>query len=101
MPQQIVIWSGGFQLINSGQLFAGYFGHLARAKAASLDQPFFNDHETRAQRLAFIRDLRVTHVLVTPRLYREMKAALARDVDLFVPRYDNGAWALYEVTVRS
>lgn len=101
VPHQVVIWPGAFGLANFEQLFAGYVAHLARAKAASLEQPFFNAYETREQRLAFIRDLRVTHVLVNPRLYSGMKAVLARDVAVFVPRYDNGAWALYEVTVGS
>ena len=47
--------------------------------------------------MAFIRDLGVTHVLVTPRMHPMMTKALTSDGDLFVARYDDGQWALYEV----
>ena len=56
--------------------------------------------ETRQEREAFLRDLGVTHVLVNPRLYASIKPVFAADPDLFVSRYDDGQWALYEVTLR-
>ena len=62
-----------------------------------MDQPFFNTSDTREQRMAFIRDLSVTHVLITPPLYRGMKPLLDADRSAFVPRYDDGRWAIYEV----
>ena len=98
LPQQVDVWSGASDsLVEPEQIFPVYFKHLNRARAASLDQPFFNDRETRDERMAFIRDLGVTHVLVTPRMHSMMTKALTSDGDLFVARYDDGQWALYEV----
>jgi hypothetical protein len=101
MPQQVTVWSGAIEgLAEPRRVFPAYFRHLDRVTAASLDQPFFNDRETREQRVAFVRDLQATNVLVNPRLYSLMKEVLAGDDDLFSPRYDDGTWALYEVTLR-
>ena len=100
MPQQVVVWSGAIEgLTEPERIFPEYFEHLERARAASLEQPLFNAGETHEERIDFIRDLRVTHVLVNPRLYSMMKLVLARDADLFAPRYDDGMWALYEVAL--
>lgn len=100
MPQQVVVWSGAIEgLVEPRRYFPVYFRHLEQARDASLDQPFFNDRETRAERVAFIRELEVTHVLVNPRLYAAMKPVLARDTDLFVPLFDDGQWALYGVNL--
>jgi hypothetical protein len=100
MPQQVVVWSGAIEgLTGPERIFPEYFEHLERARAASLEQPLFNTRETREERIDFICDLRVTHVLVNPRLYSMMKLVLARDAALFAPRYDDGMWALYEVTL--
>jgi hypothetical protein len=98
LPQQVDVWSGASDgLVEPEQVFPVYFKHLNRARAASLDQPFFNDRETREERMAFIRDLGVTHVLVSPRIHAMMTKTLTADRDLFVARYDDGQWALYEV----
>jgi hypothetical protein len=98
MPQQMVVWPGTADgLYEPEQLFATYYGHHRRTRAAYAEQPFFNDRETRAERLEFLRDLAVTHVLVNPRHYRRMMPILIDDPDLFTKRYDDGRWAVYEV----
>jgi hypothetical protein len=98
LPQQVNVWSGASDgLIEPELIFPAYFRYLERALAASLEQPFFNDRETREERLAFLRDTGVTYVLVTPRVHPLMTAVLARDSDIFASRYDDGRWALYEV----
>lgn len=99
MPQQMVVWTGELEGIpDPERMFRRYYRHLNRVRAASRDQPFFDLGETRDERLAFIRDLAVTYVLINPRLYPSMKPVLDRDADLFTSRYDDGRWALYEVT---
>jgi len=99
MPQQVVVWSAALEgLAEPRRMFPGYFLHLDRARATSRDQPFFDLAETREERLAFIRDLRITHVLLNPRLYSEMKRVFDSDRSLFVPLYDDGQWALFRVT---
>jgi hypothetical protein len=95
MPQQIVIWAGALE---PRRMFPGYFQHFDRARAASRDQPFFDLAETREERLAFIQELRITHVLLNPRLYSEMKRVFDIDRSLFTPLYDDGQWALFRVT---
>ena len=64
MPQQMVAWSGTAEGLLPRIVFAEYFEQYDRAKAAFDEQPFFNARESRLERLAFIRDLGVTHVLV-------------------------------------
>jgi hypothetical protein len=99
MPQQMVVWTGGTDsLLDPETIFPAYFHYLKLAQGASQDQPLFNTSETRAQRTAFLRDLGVTHVLVNPRLYSSIKPVFEGDADLFVPRYDDGRWAVYEVS---
>ena len=101
MPQQMVVWTGGTDsLLAPETLFPRYFQYLKTAQDASVDQPLFNRTESRPQREAFLRDLRVTHVLVDPPLYSMMKPVLSAYADLLAPRYDDGQWALYEVIRR-
>ena len=96
MPQQLVVWPRG-EGSGAEILFPRYFEHYNRSSTTYDQQPLFNDRETREERLAFIRDLRVTHILVNPVRYQVMSEVLARDPDTFKARYDDGQWALYEV----
>ena len=100
MPQQMVAWSGTAEGLLPRIVFARYFEQYDRAKAAYDEQPFFNRRESRTERLAFIRDLGVTHVLVNPRMHGLMTGVLAADPDVFEPLYNDGRWALYEVATR-
>jgi hypothetical protein len=100
VPQQMMAWPGEAEGLIPRLAFERYYQHFDRAEAVYGEQPFFNDRETRAERLAFIRDLAVTHVLVTPRLYALMSAVLHGEPDVFTARYDDGRWALYEVAPR-
>ena len=100
VPQQMIAWPGEAEGLIPRIAFERYYRHYDKAEAAFGQQPFFNDRETLVERLAFIRDLNVTHVLVTPRLYPMMSAVLRREPGAFMPRYDDGRWALYEVAMR-
>lgn len=97
MPQQMVAWPGHAEGLIPRALFVRYYERYDRANAAYGEQPLFNDRETRTERLSFIRDLGVTHVLVNPRFHDLMSVVLARDPDVFTARYNDGRWALYEV----
>jgi hypothetical protein len=95
----VAVWSGVHEgLVDSRAVFPVYLVHLDRARAVSRDQPFFDRAETRDERLAFIPDLRITHVLLNPVLYKEMKVVFDGDRDQFAPLYDDGQWALFRVT---
>jgi hypothetical protein len=100
MPQQMVAWPGTAEGLLPRVLFPRYFERYDRARAAYDDQPFFNTHEPRTERLAFVRDLGVTHVMVNPRMHALMREVLAGDPEVFTPLYDDGQWALYEVAPR-
>jgi hypothetical protein len=101
MPQQMVVWPGGTEsLLDPESIFPRYFEYLKTAQDDSEDQPLFNSTDTRDRREAFVRDLRVTHVLLNPRLYASMKPVFDADAALFTSRYDDGHWALYEVVRR-
>jgi hypothetical protein len=100
VPQQMMAWPGEAEGLIPRLAFERYYQHFDHAETAYGQQPFFNDRETRAERLAFIRDLGVTHVLVTPRLYALMSAVLRGEPEVFTARYDDGRWALYEVAPR-
>jgi hypothetical protein len=98
MPQQMTAWPGRAEGLIPRVVFLEYYKQLDRTTVAYGTQPFFNDRETTAERLSFIRNMKVTHVLVTPRVHALMSGVLARDRNVFVPLYDDGQWALYEVT---
>jgi len=100
MPQQMVAWPGTAEGLLPRVLFSRYFERYDRAKATYDEQPFFNAREPRTERLAFIRDLGVTHVMVNPRMHGLMQTVLAGDPEVFTPLYDDGRWALYEVAPR-
>ena len=97
MPQQMVAWPGEAQGLIPRAVFVRYYERFDRTTAAYDEQPLFNARETRAERLSFIADLGVTHVLVTPRLYDLMSGLLGQDRDVFTAVYDDGRWAVYEV----
>ena len=98
MPQQMVIWTGGTDgLLEPDTLFPRYFKYLRAAQTAGLPQPLFVASEPPEQRRAFLRDLAVTHILVNPPRYREMKPVLDGERNLLVSLFDDGRWALYAV----
>jgi hypothetical protein len=59
-------------------------------------QPFFNAVETPEERAEFVRALGVTHVLVSPVHYDELRPVLDRLPDRYALRYDHARWAVYE-----
>jgi hypothetical protein len=82
---------------NEDELFAAYYGFYSERLRASRVQPFFNSVETPMQRAAFVEALGVTHVLVDPAYYREMRAVLDGLPDEYALRFTEGEWAIYEV----
>ena len=61
------------------------------------DQPFFNDQETIIERMKFVHDLGITHILIDPILDVDMREVLAKWPDVFTRQYDDGKWAIYRV----
>jgi hypothetical protein len=100
MPQQMVAWPGTAEGLLPRLLFARYFERYDRVQQQYHEQPFFNSRESRDDRLAFIRELGVTHVLVNPRMHALMTPLLSAETEVFTPLYNDGRWALYEVSAR-
>ena len=59
-------------------------------------QPFFNSVETPAERDEFVKALGVTHVLLSPVHYEELRPVLDALPRQFTLMYDNAQWAVYE-----
>jgi hypothetical protein len=99
MPQQVVAYPG-FEpsFVNEERLFEGYYRFYHRSMRTFGVQPFFNAVESDAERFAFIRALGVTHVLVDPASYNEMRGVLSLRPDVFDLKYADGRWAVYSVT---
>jgi len=99
LPQQIDAWPAiaSFNLSYVKQLFPDFYHFCDRTMLRYHTQPFFNTAETLEERLEFLNALKITHVLVDPMYYADLKAVLARWPDHFHTVYDDGAWAVVEV----
>ena len=79
------------------ELFGAYYRYYDDRMRTRRVQPFFNSVETPEERTAFVAGLGVTHVLVDPAYYEEMRAVLDQLPEQFALRYREGEWAVYEV----
>ena len=99
MPQQAVVFPAvDATFIDEDELFGDYYRFFDDRMQRDRVQPFFNSVETPAERAAFVQALGVTHVLVDPPYYAELRAALDALPEQFALRYDQAEWAVYEVT---
>ena len=98
VPQQVVVYPQvEVTFEDEDQLFAAYYMFYKERLRASGVQPFFNTVETPGDRAAFVDALGVTHVLVDPAYYREMRAVLDGLPEDYTLRFTEGEWAVYEV----
>ena len=98
MPQQVPIYPQvEVTFEDEHELFGAYYRYYDDRMRAHRVQPFFNSVETPAERAAFVDGLGVTHVLVDPAYYREMRAVLDGLPGQFALRFSGGEWAVYEV----
>ena len=99
MPQQTVVFPTlDASFIHEDSLFRDYYRLFGDRMKRYRVQPFFNRVETPAERAEFVRDLGVTHVLVSPVHYDELRPVLEALPGQFTLRYDSARWAVYEVT---
>jgi hypothetical protein len=98
IPQQVLVYPQvEVTFEEEHELFAEYYRYYDDRMRAHRVQPFFNSVETAAERAAFVEGLGVTHVLVDPAYYQEMRAVLDQLPDRFALRYSEDEWAVYEV----
>ena len=98
MSQQAVVFPTlDSSFINEDALFRDYYRFFNESMKRYRVQPFFNAVETPDERAAFVKALGVTHVLVSPVHYDELRAALDGLPAQFVMKYDSARWAVYEV----
>jgi len=74
-----------------------FLRQLDGSVAAKRPQPFFNGDDSYEERREFLSKLDVTHVVVDPMLYSDLKPKLQNLPQLLRPQYDDGRWAVYEV----
>jgi hypothetical protein len=102
MAQQAVVFPTlDASFIHEDSLFRDYYRLFDERVRRYRVQPFFNTIETPAERAEFVEALGVTHVLVGPTHYPELRPVLNRLPEQFALRYDHGQWAVYEVRVNS
>lgn len=98
-PQQEVVFPTlDAAFVNEDRLFSTYYRFFYERMRQYRVQPFFNAVETPSERQAFIKGIGVTHVLVGPAHYDELRPVLDRLPGQFTLRYDHARWAVYEVT---
>jgi hypothetical protein len=98
MPQQVPVYPQvEVTFEDEHELFAAYYRYYDDRMRAHRVQPFFNSVETPAERSAFVKGLGVTHVLVDPVYYQEMRKVLDQLPEQFALRFSENEWAVYEV----
>ena len=98
LPQQTADWppiiSRNFYHLD--RLFPHYYRLLDRSLTRYKDQPFFNTRETMEERLEFVDDLHVTHIVLDPMCYR-IKPLLQGYPQRFRSVFDDGQWVVFAV----
>jgi hypothetical protein len=98
IPQQVVVYPQvEVTFENEDELFASYHAFYSERLRTRRAQPFFNSVETPQDRAAFINALGVTHVLVDPAYYRELRQVLDQLPGQYALRFSEAEWAVYEV----
>lgn len=101
MPQQADVFPTlDASFIAEDALFPDYYAQFTQRIRRYGVQPFFNTSETAEERAAFVTALDVTHVLVDPEYYDQLRPVLDALPDRFALKYDAAKWAVYEVIRR-
>ena len=97
MSQQAVVFPTlDASFIREDALFRDYYRVFEERVRHYRAQPFFNAVETPGERSTFVKTLGVTHVLVSPVHYGELRPVLDDLPGQFALRYDHAQWAVYE-----
>ena len=97
VPQQAVMFPTlEASFIDEDRLFSDYYRLFGERMSRHRVQPFFNAVETPEERAEFVRALGVTHVLVSPVHYDELRPVLDRLPGQYALKYDHARWAVYE-----
>jgi len=96
-PQAVMFPTLDASFINEDALFRAYYRLFDDRMRRYRVQPFFNSAETDDERAEFVKALGVTHVLISPVHYDELRPVLDALPGQFASRYDNARWAVYEV----
>ena len=97
VPQQAIVFPTlDASFIREDALFADYYRLFEERMRRYRVQPFFNTVETAEERAAFVQTLGVTHVLIGPAHYGDLRPVLDALPAQFARRYDDAQWAVYE-----
>ena len=101
-PQQMVVFPTlDASFISEDRLFGEYYQWFYDRMRQYREQPFFNARETPQERIAFVRAMGVTHILVNPTHYDALRPVLDGLKDQYTLKYDRERWAVYEVNGRN
>jgi hypothetical protein len=105
LPQQIPMWpiaDGGSTIDFNARLVPAAYGAFLRVVRKYEAQPFFNEKETLDERLAYLRAVGGTHLLIDPRYYASIRPLVGRWPDRFASLYDDGQrWAVFQIRHQS
>jgi hypothetical protein len=100
VPQRAPAWPIGYHdPINYCVNFKRYCGAANQSVVRYGVQPFFNDVESRDERLAFLKDFNITYVVVDPPFDATMKRVLGQYPDQFTEVYTADRWRVFKVTL--
>jgi len=99
MPQQIAYWPhiDGSTGSYFRRIFPAYYKLLEASLARIGEQPFFNLHQDLTERVAFLKAVGATHVLVDPMYHGTLAPLLSSWPGAFRKQYDAGGWAVFEL----
>ena len=98
IPQRALAWPiGYYDPVNYCINFAHYCRAVNRSAERYGVQPFFNEQETREERIAFLTEYEISHVIVDPAVAAMMGPVLARHPDLFTRVYSSADWHVFAV----
>jgi len=102
MPQQGTVFPTlDASFIHEESLFRDYYRIFGDRMRRYRVQPFFNAVETAEERAELVRALGVTHVLVSPVHYNELRPVLDALPERYRLQYDHAGWAVYEALPHS
>jgi hypothetical protein len=99
MPEHIVMWplDGIVSIESNERMFPNAWTALVQAVRTHGEQPFFNDTETLEERVAYMKRVRATHVLIDPMYYARLRSLFPQWAPAFTPVFDDGhRWAVLE-----
>lgn len=103
LPQHILLWPivDGSTIEFNSRLVPEAHNAFVRMVQKHEAQPFLNTRETLDERIAYLREVGATHVVIDPMYYAQLRPLFEQWAPSFKAIYDDGRqWAVLEFTQR-